>query len=71
MSIILFVTNIQHSDLEKLSAVLGDIPGVVKWTIDLEDCDHVLRIVGNGVCSDMLQSKLNEAGFTCQHMLDS
>ena len=70
MDIILFTTDIQHSDVEKLSAVL-DIPGVEKWTIDMEDCDHVLRIVGNGVCSEMLQRKLNGVGFRCQRMLDS
>lgn len=69
MDIVLFTTNIQKSDLARLSALLESISGIEKWTIDLDDCDHVLRIVCKGVCSDMLLNKLNEVGFDCQHML--
>lgn len=70
MEILLFTTNIQRSDLAILSAVLEDVTGVEKWTIDLDDCDHVLRIVCNGICSDVVQDKLSELGFKCQSMRD-
>lgn len=69
MDIFLFTTNIEKSDLTRLSALLESIAGIEKWTIDLDDCDHVLRIVCDGVCFDMLQSKLTEVGFDCQYML--
>ncbi|MCD9015751.1 hypothetical protein [Parachryseolinea silvisoli] len=69
MDIFLFTTNIQKSDLERLRALLEGTSGIKKWTIDLDDCDHVLRIVCQGIDSDALQDKLNEMGFNCQCML--
>jgi hypothetical protein len=69
MDIFLFTTNIQKSDLERLRALLEGTSGVEKWTIDLDDCDHVLRIVCQGIDSDALGDKLNEMGFNCQCML--
>jgi hypothetical protein len=69
MDIFLFTTNIQQSDLERLRALLEYTSGVEKWTIDLDDCDHVLRIVCRGIGSDVLRDKLNEMGFNCQCML--
>jgi hypothetical protein len=69
MDIFLFTTNIQTSDLERLRALLDDTSGIEKWTIDLDDNDHVLRIVCRGIDSDVLQDKLNNMGFDCQCMI--
>jgi len=69
MDIFLFTTNIQTSDLERLRALLEDASGIEKWTIDLDDNDHVLRIVCRGIDSDVLRDKLNDMGFDCQYMI--
>jgi hypothetical protein len=44
MEILVLKTNIELDDLPRLKQQLGKIPSIQKWTIDLDDCDHVLRI---------------------------
>jgi hypothetical protein len=44
MEILVLKTNIESDDLPRLKQQLGKIPDIQKWTIDLDDCDHVLRI---------------------------
>jgi len=69
MEILLFTTNIQRPALPRLRSLLESLPGIKKWTVDLDDCDHVLRIVCINIPQDVLQNKLNEAGFDCRYML--
>jgi hypothetical protein len=44
MEILVLKTNIEQSDLPRLKQQFDKLPTIRKWTIDFEDCDHVLRI---------------------------
>jgi hypothetical protein len=44
MEIFVLKTNIKREDLSRIKQTLDTLPSIKKWTIDFEDCDHVLRI---------------------------
>jgi hypothetical protein len=44
MEILVLKTNIEQSDLPRLKQQFDKLPTIQKWTIDLDDYDHVLRI---------------------------
>lgn len=44
MEILVLKTNIELDDLPQLKRQFDTISTIQKWTIDLEDCDHILRI---------------------------
>ena len=33
---------------------------------DLEDCDRILRVEGQGFCTERIASLVTEAGFSCE-----
>jgi len=49
-------------DLNQLSKAIGGIDGIVEWTIDLDDCDKVLRIVMDQKMEDELTTQLQSYG---------
>lgn len=44
MEILVLKTNIELHDLPKIKRQFDQLPTVQKWTIDFDDCDHILRI---------------------------
>jgi hypothetical protein len=44
MEVIVLKTNIELSDLPRLKQQLDKLPTIQKWTVDFDDCDHILRI---------------------------
>ena len=41
-----------------------------KWSFDLEDCDHILRVEAVSVQATAIIEKLRHAGFACQELED-
>jgi hypothetical protein len=71
MDILVFVTNV--ADLKAVSKVkplLTAMPAIEDWNFDLDDCDHVLRIVSNDLCPRKVESTLQTAGFNCYELVD-
>jgi hypothetical protein len=44
MEILVLKTNIETNDLPRIKKQFDQLPAIRKWTIDFDDCDHVLRI---------------------------
>ena len=44
MEILVLKTNIETNDLSRIKQQFDQLPAIRKWTIDFDDCDHVLRI---------------------------
>lgn len=64
MPILIFKSNIDcHAKLEKLEAVLCREQDVHSWTVDLEDCDKVLRIITKKAIKNKLLTLLKNSGF--------
>jgi len=49
----IYKTNVSAStDFTALKRLLDNAPGIQTWSIDLEDCDKILRVVAKGMSSD-------------------
>lgn len=57
MTVVIFYTNITaEHDVQRLAPALENIPGIIRWTVDLDDSDKVLRVVAlSDIASDILQ----------------
>lgn len=64
--ILLFKTNI-NCDEDKLlmGAMLGNLPGAEKWSIDTEDEDCVLRIVSRTLRHQQIIELITNHGYRC------
>lgn len=68
MDILLFKTNVDKRDLVTLQSVMNSVRGINKWTIDLDDCDRVLRITSKNVSEVYIEILLKLEGFECAPM---
>jgi hypothetical protein len=69
----IFKTDVRQKSAGKqiLMAIKREFPGVVA-TFDLEDCDHVLRVVGAWapVPTDSVIALVKKHGFECELLHD-
>jgi len=62
-----FKTNVDRSELaDQVISRLRDHFPFSKINFDLEDCDKILRIEGQEVCSDTIIDLLKTSGFECE-----
>ena len=67
--ILVFFTNIMNEiDRAKVLPILDALPGVYEWSIDLGDCDKVLRVEAWEDVSGVIVSLLSSVGFHCRNM---
>jgi hypothetical protein len=68
-NILIFKTNIQTEfDKLRVKYVLDASHKVLKWSIDMEDVDHVLRIVSDSLTPEQIISVLDYVGFECAEL---
>ncbi len=64
MNVIIFYTNIAaEHDVQVLTPALETIPDMIRWTVDLDDVDKVLRIVAMSDISSEIQQTLFAHGY--------
>jgi len=69
MDVLVFVTNVcQPEQVNKVQPLLTAVPAIAEWNFDLEDCDHILRVVSNELCARDVESLLQTAGFDCYEL---
>jgi hypothetical protein len=69
MEILIFKTDVTSKrKAGKVGFLLKPVKLIKQWTVDLEDCDKVLRVVGTGLSPNFVESLLHSAGFKCQVM---
>lgn len=69
MEILVFKTDVtSKKKVSKVSPLLTSFPTIQQWNFDLDDCDKVLRVVGNGLAPGFVESLLHTAGFNCQEL---
>lgn len=72
MKLLIFKTNIvNESRIKKVNALLAYNPGLMDWSIDMEDRDKVLRIEAEDqvIESDVMEI-VNSWGVECYAMED-
>ncbi len=68
-NILIFKTNIQTEfDRLRIKNVLDASQKVLKWNIDMEDSDRVLRIVSDSLSPEQIISVLDYVGFECEEL---
>jgi hypothetical protein len=69
MEILVFVTNVADKKaVNKVQPLLTAMPAIADWNFDLEDCDHILRVVANGLQPCDIETLLQTAGFDCYEL---
>ena len=69
MQIIIFKTNITTAyQAGQVHPLLSSLPHIEQYNFDLEDCDHILRVVSNGVQPETVCELMGKAGFSCEEM---
>lgn len=57
-----------YADLLQIQSPLDDHPGISKWNIDLDDCDHVLRVVTPNLTVADIEQIIRSSGFQCSEL---
>jgi hypothetical protein len=71
MNVLIFKTNIRFKkDLEKIGAFLGGIEPALRWNVDRQDTDKVLRVVSSSADPLKIVSMIRQAGYHCEELPD-
>lgn len=69
-NIIVLRTNINNvSALSMVAGILNAHPQILRWTIDLEDEDNVLRIESDTLTIKDIITTLQEAGYEAEDLI--
>jgi len=64
-----FVTNVyQPEQVSRVQPLLTAIPAIADWNFDLEDCDHILRIVSDDLSPRDVEVLLRNEGLDCYEL---
>jgi hypothetical protein len=71
VTVLVFKTNLQFKkDVNRLSPVLSKISGILRWNVDREDIDKVLRIETRVLTAQEIICLVNKAGYFCEELPD-
>ena len=69
MEILVFKTNVDdRKHVRKLFRVLKAIQGILKWNVDLEDTDRILRVEAVSLPPRTIESVMQNAGYYCKEL---
>lgn len=69
--ILIFKTNIATTvDCSKVAPILNQQPFIVKWTVDMEDVDCVLRVVATEQTISRVIALVNACEYECAELED-
>jgi hypothetical protein len=69
--ILVFKTNIaSHSDVEKVAFLLDEHDDIIRWNVDCEDIDKVLRIEGDQLEAHDVIRIVQAMGYECEELPD-
>jgi hypothetical protein len=67
VKVLVFQTDLySRREISEIRPLLDSLPGLKKWTIDLDDCNHVLRVEGIGITNEMIINAIGKVGFTAE-----
>jgi hypothetical protein len=69
MEILIFRTNLTDKDrISGVESYLDVHPKIIRWNVDLEDCDNILRVESAGIASSEVETLLLDAGYYCEEL---
>lgn len=70
-NVLVFKTNLQlKKDLRLISPVLNKEPGILRWNVDQQDVDNVLRIETQCLQEQEVIALVTGAGYCCEQLPD-
>jgi hypothetical protein len=57
-----------YTDLLQVRHPLDKHPGITRWNIDLDDCDHVIRVVNPNLTVAEICELINSNGYQCSEL---
>lgn len=68
MEVYVYKTNIAHKEmLSILEPVLSQQEEINQWSVDIEDCDNILRIVSEEIVpEEHYMNIIHAVGFECE-----
>ena len=71
MNVLIFKTDIRlKKDLGVIRPLLSAYESIVKWNVDRDDADKILRIVSTSNDPVDIIKIINEAGYHCEELPD-
>lgn len=55
-------------DKRSVKDILDRHPMVDKWSVDLDDCDRVLRVISSQMTSKKIMELIGLCGYTCEEL---
>ena len=69
MEVLVYKTNINHTqDVEQVRPYLSEHTDILKWHVDIEDEDRVLRVEALSDISGKIEHLVRNAGYTCDEL---
>jgi copper chaperone len=69
MDILVFKTNLRFKkNINQAVSHIDNIPGILRWNVDLQDRDKVLRIESNNLAPQLVEKTLTDIGFFCKEL---
>ena len=69
--VLIFKTNIQlKKDIKNIGTYFDTLAGVIRWNVDIEDRDKVLRVESINENHYQIINMVNQAGFYCEELPD-
>ncbi|MEO6830988.1 MAG: hypothetical protein ABI378_02035 [Chitinophagaceae bacterium] len=71
MNIFVFKTDIESEyDIEELDELLSEQETILRWNVDREDVDKILRIESTADNGSSLAKAVSDAGYFCEELAD-
>lgn len=71
MDVLIFRTNATNfEDYRAIKNSLFSLPSIYDCTIDLGDCDKVLRVVTENMPPEYIKLELEKLGYLCEELED-
>lgn len=69
MEILVFKTNLTNARrISDIEIPLDIHPNIIRWNVDLNDSDNILRIVSNNIAAAEVESMILSAGYYCEEL---
>ena len=71
MEVLVFKTNIRYKkNVTAIHPHIANELGIIKWNVDLHDCDKILRIESLDLHPATIESLVQKAGYYCEELKD-
>lgn len=69
MEVLVFKTNLRMAgDVERVTPTMNEEQRILRWTVDREDCDKVLRVESDQIPADEVAALIRKAGYSCEEL---